>query len=63
VVASLLFAVAVGKEHSCTATVVVVVAGTAGAGITSDCPNTAVEGDIADLRVGCTPYGTLEEHQ
>jgi hypothetical protein len=55
--------VAVGKEHSCTATVVVVVAGTAGAGITSDCPNTAVEGDIADLRVGCTPYSTLEEHQ
>jgi hypothetical protein len=62
VVALLLFVVAVGKEHGCTAATIVVAAGTAVAGIMGDCPNTAVEGDTTDLRVGYTPYGTLDEH-
>jgi hypothetical protein len=61
VVASLLLVAAVGKEHSCTA--VVVVAGTVATGIVGNCPNTAVEGDTAAQRVGYTPYGTLEEHR
>jgi hypothetical protein len=62
-VASLLFAVAVGKENDCTAAIVVVVAGTTATGIAGDCPNTAVEGNTANLRVGYTPYGALEEHR
>jgi hypothetical protein len=62
VLASLLFVVAMGKEHSCTAAVVVA-AGIAAAGIMGDCPNTAMDGDTADLRVGYTPYSTFEEHR
>jgi hypothetical protein len=49
VVASLPLAVAVGKEHDCTAATVVAAA-------------TTVESDTAALRVGYTPYGTLEKH-
>jgi hypothetical protein len=54
-----------GKEHSCTAATaaVVVAAGIAAAGIMGDCPNTAMDGDTADLRVGYTPYSTFEEHR
>jgi hypothetical protein len=58
-VASLLFAMAAGKEHGCTAAAVVATTGTPTAGIAGDCPNTVVEGDKAALRVGYTPYGTL----
>jgi hypothetical protein len=53
VVASLLLVAAVGKEHSCTiVATAVVVTGT-----------TAVEIGTANLRVGYTPYYTLEEHR
>jgi hypothetical protein len=42
---------------------IIVVAGITATDITSDCPNTVVEGDTGDLRVGYTPYSTLEEHR
>jgi hypothetical protein len=61
-VASLLLAVAVGNKHNCTTTIAIVVAETTTVGIAGDCPNTTVEGDIASLRVGYTPYSSLEEH-
>jgi hypothetical protein len=64
-VASLLLAAAVGKEHNCTiaaAVAAVVATGTTAVGIVGDCPNTVVEGDTTNLMVGYTPYGTLEEH-
>jgi hypothetical protein len=52
--ALMLPAMAVGKEHGCTA------AATATMG---DCPNTAVEDDTDVLKVGHTQYGTSEEHR
>jgi hypothetical protein len=52
--ALLLPATAVGKEHGCTA---------AAATTMGDCPNTAVEDDTDVLKVGHTQYGTSEEHR
>jgi hypothetical protein len=64
VVASLLLVADVGKEHSCIIATVVVVAGTAAAGIAGDYPNTAaVEVDTAAQRVGYTPCSTWEAHR
>jgi hypothetical protein len=53
VVASLLPAMAVGKEPGCTAAT----------GTIGDCRNTAIEYDIDVLKVGYTSYGTSEEHR
>jgi hypothetical protein len=65
VVALLLLAEVVGKEHGCTGAVAaiaaaIVAAGTIATDIAGDCPNTVMEGDIDSLRVCYTPYDTLE---
>jgi hypothetical protein len=54
--ASLLPAVAIGKENGCTA------ATATAAGTTPNCPNIAIEDDAAVLKVGYTPYSTLKDH-
>jgi hypothetical protein len=60
-VASLLLAADVGKQHGCTAAIIVVAARTAAVSIVGDCSNTAaVEVDAAAQRVGYTPCGTWE---